>query len=260
MNGRDSIQSLLVLRKLTRAIADVVRTQMTEYLATLTPLIKPAAALGDYIQGGAKETTRRVEKVFKEVQALYESIAPAKPFTLPKELTTPLNFPSATLEITPVEYAHAAETGGAPRTIMVRRPLSWYLTYTGYAPARAQELMGSNTQLRATAELQKFVLSQVMLHVILNNQPGFLHILEGLHFPVTTTKLPELGELPITRIGAAISTSRPSDAVVLESAELTGMDAFEEVISVEEIAQLADPLKERLLEIARKQAPELVSR
>ena len=32
MNGRDSIQSLLVLRKLTRAITDVVRAQMTEYL------------------------------------------------------------------------------------------------------------------------------------------------------------------------------------------------------------------------------------
>jgi hypothetical protein len=52
MNGRDSIQSLLVLRKLTRAIADVVRAQMTEYLSTLTPLLKPSALLGDYIQGG----------------------------------------------------------------------------------------------------------------------------------------------------------------------------------------------------------------
>ena len=82
-------------------------------------------------------------------------------------------------------------------------------------------------------------------------------MLEGLHFPITTTKLPELGDLPITRIGVAISTSRPSDAVVIESAELTGMDAFEEVVSVEEITRLADPLKERLLEIARQQAPEL---
>ena len=29
MNGRDSVQSLLVLRKLTRAITDAVRVQMT---------------------------------------------------------------------------------------------------------------------------------------------------------------------------------------------------------------------------------------
>ena len=55
MNGRDSIQSLLVLRKLTRAITDVVRVQMTEYLTTLTPLLRPTSVLGDYIQGGQKE-------------------------------------------------------------------------------------------------------------------------------------------------------------------------------------------------------------
>ena len=260
MNGRDSIQSLLVLRKLTRAIADVVRTQMTDYLSTLTPLLKPSALLGDYIQGGSKENTRKAEKVYKEVQALYEAIAPTKPFSLPRELSTPLNFPAATLEITPVEYQHVAETGGAPRSITVRCPLSWVLTYSGYAPSRAQELMGSNTQLRATGDLQRFVLAHVILHVVLNNQPSLVHMLEGLHFPVTTTKLQELGDLPITQISVAISTSRPSDAVVIESAELTGMDAFEEVVQVEEILRLADPLKERLLEIARQQAPELASR
>ncbi len=51
---------------------------------------------------------------------------------------------------------------------------------------------------------------------------------------------------------------RPSDAVVVESAELTGMDAFEEVVNVDDIARLQDPFKERLLEIARKHTPELV--
>ena len=63
MKGRDSIQSLLVLRKLTRAITDVVRVQMTEYLRTLTPLMRPKALLGEYVQGGrrnrAEKRTRR---------------------------------------------------------------------------------------------------------------------------------------------------------------------------------------------------------
>ena len=45
---------------------------------------------------------------------------------------------------------------------------------------------------------------------------------------------------------------------MIQSAELTGMDAFEEVVKVEDIAGLPDPLKQRLLEIARQQAPELV--
>ena len=51
---------------------------------------------------------------------------------------------------------------------------------------------------------------------------------------------------------------RPSDDVVLESAELTGMDAFEEVVNVDDISRLKDSLKERLLEIVRQQTPELV--
>jgi hypothetical protein len=55
-------------------------------------------------------------------------------------------------------------------------------------------------------------------------------------------------------IGAGVATERPSDAVIMESAELTGMDAFEEVVKVEDIQQLRDPLREQLLEIARQHA------
>ena len=95
MDGRDSIQSLLVLRKLTRAIADAVRAQMTEYLTTLAPLLRPQMVLGDYVQGGAKESTRKADKAFKELQALYETVAATKPFNLPRELPTPINFSAA---------------------------------------------------------------------------------------------------------------------------------------------------------------------
>jgi hypothetical protein len=70
--------------------------------------------------------------------------------------------------------------------------------------------------------------------------------------------LPQFGELPITRIASDITTMRPSDTVVLESAELTGMDAFEEVANVDDIARLQDSPKERLLEIVRQQMPEFV--
>jgi len=57
--------------------------------------------------------------------------------------------------------------------------------------------------------------------------------------------------------GSSVNT-QPWTFVVVESAELTGMDAFEEVVNVEDIARLPDPLKERLLEIVRLQTPERV--
>jgi hypothetical protein len=258
MNGRDSIQSLLVLRKLTRAITDTVRGQMAEHLATLTPLMRPAAVLGDYVQGGQKETTRRADKAFKELETLYQTIATTKPFNLPRELTPPISVLSTGLEITAYEYPHVATAGSDSRTIMVRSPLTWTLTYTGFGPGRLQELL--NTKMRSNEEVLKFVLSYLALHVVVTNQPGLLKIFERLHLPIATVKVAEFGDLPVTRIGADVVTRRPSDPVIMESAELTGMNAFEELVEIDEISRLQDPFRESLLEVARQQAPELVSR
>jgi hypothetical protein len=256
MNGRDSTQSLLVLRKLTRAIAEVVRAQMTEYLATLAPLLRPKMVLGDYIDGGSKESTRRADKALKELQALNEKIAGTKPYNLPRELTAPIRFGAVGLEITPVDAPHVIQSGADTRTIMVRSPLTWTLTYGGFAPTRLPELL--KAKLRPGDELGQLVLSYLLMHVVTTNSPGLMQVFDALHFPITTTTVADFGPLPITRISVDISTERPSDDVILQSAELTGMDAFEEVVNLDDLSQLRDPLKERLLEIVRQQAPELV--
>src|SRR3954469_15213716 len=131
MDGRDGVQSLLVLRKLTRAITDVVRVQMTEYLKTLTPLLRPKSVLGDYVQGGVKEPSRESDKAFADLQALYDAVATieryneprddagamTKPNNLPRELNPPLSFSSPTLEITPLDYYHMAQAGTETRRI-----------------------------------------------------------------------------------------------------------------------------------------------
>jgi len=256
MDGRDSTQSLLVLRKLTRAIADVVRVQMTEYLATLAPLLRPKMVLGDHVEDGTKESTRRSDKAFKDLQTLYESLAGTKPFNLPRELTLPLRLIGSGLEITPVDTALAIKSGSDTRTIMVRSPLTWTLTYSGYPPTRLPELL--KTKLQTGDELGQLVVSYLLMHVVLSNSPGLVSVFDALHFPITTTTVPEFGPLPITRVGVAVSTTRPSDEVILQSAELTGVDAFEEVVNVQDLSNLRDPLKQRLLDIAKQHAPELV--
>jgi hypothetical protein len=250
MSERDSIQSLLTLRKLTRAIADAVRTQIVEYLTTLTPLFQPHRVLGDHILGGVKESTRRADQALKEVQALYEAVSPARPFNLRRELTTPFNFQTAGLEITPVDYVHMIASGPESRRITVRCPLTWTLSYAGFAPGRLADLIGVRGD-----ELQRYILSHLLLHAVTTHQRGLVQIFEALRFPITITKTAEFGELPVTRIGVGISTNRPSDAIVLESAELTGMNAFEEVVNPDDIARLKDPLRERLLEISRQHVP-----
>jgi hypothetical protein len=256
MSDRDNIQSLLALRKLTRAITDAVRVQMTEYLRTLTPLMRPQVVLGEYIQGGQKEATRKADKAFKDLQALYEAVAPVKPFYLQRELNPPLDFPRVGLEITPLDYVHLAQDGASTRKIKVRSPLTWVLTYTDFPPNRLQELLDNKG--RDAAELQRFVLSYLVLHLLTTQDKALMQIFDALHFPITTSKSPQFGDLPITRIGVPVATIRPSDAVVIESAELTGIDAFEEVVKLDDVKNLGDPLKERLLDIVRQQTPELV--
>jgi len=252
MSGRDSTQSLLVLRKLTRAIGDSVRAQMTEYLATLAPLLRPKMVLGDYVDDGSKESTRRSDKAYKELQALYETVAATKPYNLSRELSLPMRIPGIGLEITPVDTPHIIQDGAETRTIMVRSPLTWTLSYAGYAPTRLPELL--KAKLRAGDELTQVVLSYLLMHVVTNNSPGLLQIFEALHFPITSTVVPEFGPLPITRIGVAIRTTRPDDAVILQSAELTGMDAFEELVNIDDLHNLRDPLKDRLMDVVRQQA------
>jgi hypothetical protein len=139
---------------------------------------------------------------------------------------------------------------------MVRSPLTWTLAYSGYPLARLPNC--SKARLQIGDELNQFVISYLLMHVVTTNSPGLMSVFDALHFPITGTTLPEFGPLPVTRIGVAMSTRRPSDEVILQTAELTGMDAFEEVVNVQDLSQLRDPLKDRLLEIARQQAPELV--
>jgi len=256
MDRQDSIQTLLALRKLTRAISDALRGQMMEYLATVTPLLRAKPVLGDYLQGGTKEPARRADKAFKDLQALYETIATAKPYNLPRELKPPIDVPSSTLEVTPLEYTHVAQVGDESRSITLRRPLSWALTYGGFTPNRLKELLA--TRSRPGDELLQIVLSYLAMHVVVTQQTGLVQMLETLRFPISTIKIPEFGDLPVTCIGSAITTSRASDALIMQSAELTGMDAFEEVINVADIAALRDPQKEQLLALVQRHAPELV--
>ena len=165
--------------------------------------------------------------------------------------------PAQNLEVTPFEYTHAATAGGDTRTIAVRSPLTWVLSYSGFTPTRLKELV--QAKVRANDDVQQHVLSFLAMHVVVANQPGVAQMLEALRFPVTTDKIAELGGLPITCIRTSITTSRPADDLVLRSAELTGMDAFEEVLNLKDITELNNPYRDRLLDIVRSHTPEIES-
>jgi hypothetical protein len=255
MEENYSLQRLLVLRKLTRAVTELLRGQMKEHLTTIAPLLRPKLVLGEYIKSSTREIVPGAHLAFKEVQTLYETVATNKPFLLSKELESSLDLMNTTIEITPVEYAYDAQADNQQKTLTITAPLKSILTYTGYAPAKLRELMAD--RYRQPEKVREFLVHYLALHVTITRQPGLVRMLEALHFPLTTMRLPEFGELPITCLASSLMTLRPPDHVLIESTEFSGLDAFEEVIHPADIANLRDPIKEQLLELARKHGENL---
>jgi len=93
------------------------------------------------------------------------------------------------------------QSGSDSRRISVRCPLTWVLTYSDFPPNRLKELL--DAKARSIEELQRFVLNYLVMHIATTSDPALMRMFEALHFPLTSSKSPEFGDLPITRIGIA---------------------------------------------------------
>ena len=253
---RFTTQDLLVLRKLTRAVADHLRGRIREYLVTLAPLLRPTRVLGEYVQGSTRGAVKGAEKAFKDLQGLYESIATKKPFEISRELRAPIDILSSAPEIAPVEYTHVATNGQDRKNITVTSPLKWTLTYSGFSPARLRDLLIDRK--RSAEELPQFLLHYLVMQIVVSRQSGLIDLLSALHFPVGTETSPEFAQLPITTISTHVSTFLPPDGMIMESTEISGVNVFEEVIKLKDVQAIGNPLKEHLLDLVKTHAPRLV--
>lgn len=241
-------QRMLSLRKLTRAAADQMRNQLKDILSAVGPLLQPKAALGDYVRG-VKDPVRGADALFREIESMYHAVAAEKPFGVRRELTPPLDFSGASLDVNPLEYTHTASVKGQSKRVTVTSPFRWVLSYSGHSLPQLKALLGSVSP--ANDELHAFVLHYVTLRCQVAREAPFTNIFKALRYKLSVTKQPEFGELPLTCVSAPIFTVRPPDDVIIETTELTGSDAFEEVIDLEGLTTLRDPMKDSLVELAR---------
>ena len=58
-------------------------------------------------------------------------------------------------------------------------------------------------------------------------------------------------------ISSSTRPTRPPASVIIESTEISGMDVFEEVVRLDDIAKLRDPLKQRLMELVQSHGENL---
>lgn len=199
-----------------------------------------------------KEAVKGADSAFHELERLYDSVARKRPYDIGIGLKPPLPINTSALEIFPVDSPYVAKAGRESKRVMITTPLTWMVTYAGFSPARLRALIADPN--RSRDDLQRVLMHRLLLHVVLDRKPGLRGLLDALHFPVRTETMAEFGELPLTLISSALKTERPSDDVILESIEISGVGVFEEIVKVTDVAAMPDPRRERLLEIVRRQS------
>jgi hypothetical protein len=237
---------LLELRKLTRQVDDVVRADAREHLTTLTPLLRPQTVLGDFVQGGDKQSVRGADRVWKQLVGLYDGFAGKAPFSLARDLKPPLHVPGTALEMAPVQYAHEVSSG---TRIVVTKPFEWVLSYSAHGPQRLRELIADKN--RDAEELQRALTLAIALHLVVTRQPGIAKVFAGLRLPLEPRRLSEFGDLPVTVMTSAVPSLRPPDDVVVQSTEMTGERVFQEVVDAAAMERLEDPWRARVLAALR---------
>ncbi|MCU7906322.1 MAG: hypothetical protein KZQ76_10870 [Candidatus Thiodiazotropha sp. (ex Epidulcina cf. delphinae)] len=250
MSDTFDIPRLLELRKLTRSISARIETDLNAYLSTLAPLFSPLSILGEHIRGGYKTPLKGAEKAFRDLKGRFQSIAGQKPFSLSTEISSPLDVFAATPALTPVEYPYTAVLDSKTAHLSVTSPLKWVLSYPGMHPKKLLDLLsGNRNQVRD--ELSHVLLQCLTLELVLENRPGLVNLLEGLRFHLETTHLEGLGELPVVLISCPVSTMLPSDEIIIQNTEISGIPSFEEIINISDIRDISDPLQQSILSITQ---------
>ena len=149
------------------------------------------------------------------------------------------------LEVSPLEYTYVASANGQEQEVLVRCPTQWVLSYAGLPLSRLRELLDGRR--RAADELQRFVVHYLVMHAVLEYQPGLRNVLADLRFPIVTREFGEFGRLPVTCVTAPVATIRPPDEVIHRAVAISGMNAFEEFAHRPDPGAIHDPVKEELL-------------
>jgi hypothetical protein len=250
------IPRLIALRKLTAPISSYFENQLADYLSHLAPLLHPTSLLGEFIRY-SKVPVKQADQAFQALGKLYQSVITARPFhSSISTLMAPLDVFGSIVEFSRTSYIYKPQADPEKREITVSSPLRWVLHYKGFDPEHLTSLIASIGRGDDT-ELKTCLLHFLVLNLILGKPTGAAPLLAALRLPVSFGQLPEFGNLPLLFVTCPICTVLPSDDIIIQTVELSGSSRFEEVISLDDIRNLSDKMKEELFDIVREQGGNL---
>jgi hypothetical protein len=236
-----SISRLLFLRKVTRAVSDFLVSELKGHLNTISPLLRPRRLLGDYIESGSPEQVVDADKNFTVLSEVYAKAA-GKPFDLPRPLRPPLKPIGLALEIYPWERLCEIQSSGIKKAITITSPVRYVITYaSGLSLSRLRQGVAGKEEHKKE-DVREFVIRCCLIHSMLAKNTNIINLFRALRWEVSTETSPDLGGLPLTTLTAPIQSILPPESLILESTEMSGMPLFEEVVDVEALPQIQDPL------------------
>jgi hypothetical protein len=241
---------LLRLHKLTRDVAAQCAKQLRQYLEYIASLLRPRRLLGDYIEGVSKEPVVGAERNFADLRALYRKVAIK--FDLRPELEAPLQSVSTQFQLQEWEYNHALQTEKGWQSIRVIKPLTWVLSYTSPYGLSTMRDVTAGIVHPDPESVRSFVVRACLMHEMFRAFPALTDLLSALRFRIAIETCAPLGDLPLVTISAPFRTFRPSDSLVAMASGLAGGATFTEVLAVDSVRNLSDPLREQAVATMRQ--------
>ena len=250
------IEQLLQLHSLTKEISKFCQKQLRGHLDTMALLFRPRRILGEAIEGSERESVGGSDRTLTELRELFRKVA-LRPFDLRPELGVPIESISTQMQLHEWEYLHETKTDRGWRTIKVTSPLTWVVAYTSpYSLSILRQVLAGQ-EARDPDAVRAFVLRACLMHLHFSKFPAISELLAGLRYRVEVRHSPELGDLPLVTVSAPLSTVRPPDSLVTMAAGLAGGAAFAEVLDLDSVRNLRDPLREEVTVILRSQGQEI---
>ncbi len=237
-------QEFLKLRQATEKIANALDKRLKGHLTVLRPLFTPRKLFGTYIKSAVMQEVPGSEKAFAELQERYAAVC-EKPFGLPKKLHLPLPPISNQLEGTHLEYS-LYSGDSTEKATRITSPTRWILSYRGECPLNRLRAMVSGAESGQPDDMRQAIIDHLAMVVFLKHYPALTQLIEDLRYEVETRDLADLGGLPVMVLKSPLETFLPPDDFILQVTQLSGIPAFQEIVGLEAVENMPDPLRESL--------------
>lgn len=244
-----TFERLPEFRSKTEAISSFLRDQLTGHLETLRPILSPDRLFGK--SGGAKADAPLADRALAQIQQSYRNFT-AHPFDLAAELDPYwLTLVGSRVALYPWEYTHQAGDGRDARAITMTSPVRWVVTFSsGYTLAQfRQAVLGTGE--RRPEHVRQFIVNALVTQLVFAHTPGLAPLFADLRYEVQAHSAPDLPKLPLSTITSGLLSFRPGDDLILAATNFSGIPAFIELIDIDALPRLQDPLRARLEERLR---------